>query len=186
MQDKANPLRIYLIRHATPDWNRKDIPYDVPPGPSLVPQGKQEALQVGAFLAKQVNIKKIYHSPLVRARQTAEISSQIANIPIQVEKDLAEWRTDESEEQLALRISRAWNKACDESRDSGGIALVSHGGPIRLVLQKLGLPPDVMEYYRNQFDHRNPLPPAGIWIAEKSKNADQWNLQLIFVPNTEK
>jgi drug/metabolite transporter (DMT)-like permease len=26
---------IYLIRHATPDWSRTDIPYFTPPGPPL-------------------------------------------------------------------------------------------------------------------------------------------------------
>ena len=38
----ATPI-VYLARHATPDWNRKDIRYDVAPGPDLVAQGEAEA-----------------------------------------------------------------------------------------------------------------------------------------------
>ena len=34
---------LYLARHATPDWNMRDIRYDIPPGPPLVPQGEEEA-----------------------------------------------------------------------------------------------------------------------------------------------
>jgi len=184
MHDKTHSIRIYLIRHATPDWSRNDIPYDIPPGPDLVPQGEEEASQVGFFLSGQTDIKKIYHSPLERARQTAEISSRIANIPTEIEKDIAEWRADENEEQFSARFFPFWNKVCSESKNSGAIALVTHGGPIRLVLQTLGLLPDVMEYYRNRFDRRNPLPPAGIWFAEKNQDSDQWKLKLVFIPDT--
>ncbi len=42
---------IYLTRHATPDWSRTDIRYDIPPGPPLTAQGEAEAEKLGIFLA---------------------------------------------------------------------------------------------------------------------------------------
>ena len=56
---------LYLARHATPDWNMRDIRYDIPPGPPLVPQGEAEAAQLGEFL-RQAGVVQIYVSPLVR------------------------------------------------------------------------------------------------------------------------
>jgi len=173
---------IYLIRHATPDWNRKDIPYDIPPGPPLVIQGENEAAQLGAFLKKK-GVRRMYFSPLERAKQTAEICAKIANVEIKEENGIAEWRTAENEKQLSDRFFPVWDRVVQESQKTGPIALVSHGGPIRLLLQKLGLPDGIMEKYRGQFDHGNPLPPAGIWKAEKSDESECWDLSLVFIPN---
>ena len=61
---------IYLARHATPDWNRRDIRYDIAPGPDLVPQGEAEAAQLGEFL-RTTGVTRIYASPLVRTRGRA-------------------------------------------------------------------------------------------------------------------
>lgn len=174
---------VYLIRHATPDWDVTDIPYDIPPGPPLVHQGEIEAFQIGTFL-KQTKIKKLYYSPLERAKRTAEISADIAKILIEQEYGIAEWRTNEDEKQFSARFFPAWHKAIDESKVLGPIGLVTHGGPIQLMLKTLGLPHDVLESYRKQFDRGNPLPPAGIWKAEKSSGVDFWDLSLVFIPDT--
>ena len=48
------PQQIYLIRHATPDWTRKDIPYHLPPGPPLIEQGLAEAQALAAFLLSEL------------------------------------------------------------------------------------------------------------------------------------
>jgi broad specificity phosphatase PhoE len=173
---------VYLIRHATPDWNATHIPYDIPPGPSLVHQGEVEASQLGTFL-KQTGIKKLYYSPLERAKRTAEISADIAEILIEQEDGIAEWRTNEDEPQFSSRFFPVWNKAVEESKQLGPIGLITHGGPVQFMLKILGLPQDILESYRNQFDHRNPLPPAGVWKAEKSNNVKIWDLSLVFTPD---
>ena len=72
---------IYLARHATPDWNRRDIRYDIAPGPDLVPQGEAEAAQLGEFL-RTTGVTRIYASPLVRTRRTAEIAAALRDIGV--------------------------------------------------------------------------------------------------------
>jgi broad specificity phosphatase PhoE len=42
-------MKIFLIRHANPDWHRKDIPYDIVPGPLLAPKGERGAGAGGIF-----------------------------------------------------------------------------------------------------------------------------------------
>lgn len=184
MSNHPRTNRIYLIRHATPDWQQKDIPYDIAPGPNLVQQGKREAAQAGVFLAAQGGIAKIYTSPLARAKQTAEIIAGIANLPVEIEEGIAEWRHDEDETQFSAHFLPVWSRVVGDSKISGAIALVTHGGPIRLVLQTLGLSVDLLETYRNKYDNRNPLPPAGIWLSEKLPEASQWSLNIVFTPAT--
>lgn len=62
---------IYLVRHGEVQ-NPNDIFYSRLPGFGLSEKGKQEAAQAGEFL-KKVHIACIYASPLLRAKQTAEI-----------------------------------------------------------------------------------------------------------------
>ncbi|HYN90102.1 MAG TPA: phosphoglycerate mutase family protein, partial [Ardenticatenaceae bacterium] len=62
---------VFMVRHATPDWNRRDIRYDIPPGPDLTAKGREEAYQAGLYL-KPYRIDVIYASPMARATQTAE------------------------------------------------------------------------------------------------------------------
>ncbi|MFT3895324.1 MAG: hypothetical protein QM730_27175 [Anaerolineales bacterium] len=64
----------------------------------------------------------------------------------------------------------------------GPIALVSHGGPIALLLLELGLSPDELAPYRTMFDTTNPLPPAGAWKIERANGKDGWEFDLVFTP----
>ncbi len=182
MTETSRAARIYLIRHATPDWSRIDIPYDVPPGPSLIDKGEKEAAQLGEFL-HQAGVKKLVHSPLERAKATARISAQIAGI-LHLEEDdsLAEWRHGESEQQVSTRFQPVWNRLVSESKELGPLGLVSHGGPLGLLLTQLGLPAADLAAQRKIYDHGNPLPPAGVWLAERARPTDQWILTLVFSP----
>jgi broad specificity phosphatase PhoE len=172
---------IFLVRHATPDWTRTDIPYEIPPGPPLTEIGKAEARQAGEYL-RRAGVTQIYASPLERARHTAELAGQIANAPVQVVDIIQEWQRGESEEDVAARMWAFWQTLLDRSRNSTGpVALVSHGGPIRLQLEKLGLDGLEMERLRDRFDHRNPLPPAGVWKVQETDEGG-WSLRLDFIP----
>ena len=62
----------------------------------------------------------------------------------------------------------------------GPIALVTHGGPIRLLLQHLGVAQPCIDFYRRQFDRDNPLPPAGAWCFVQ--NGTIWSGELAFAP----
>jgi broad specificity phosphatase PhoE len=126
----------------TPDWNHRNIPYDILPGPLLTPQGEKEAEVLAAFLESE-GVGKLYHSPFARAAKTAQIISAINRIPCLEESRLAEWRMqEETEIQVRRRMKAIFDQSLAEAAGTGSIGLVSHGGPIGAVLQELGIDPD--------------------------------------------
>ena len=176
-------MKIFLVRHARPDWDRKDIPYDILPGPALLPQGEKEAKALAEFL-KAEGVVKLYYSPFERSAKTAKIASAINDIPCIEEKGLAEWSgVDESEAQVRERMLHIFECAAKESEDVGPIGLVSHGGPIELLLLALGMDKEELAPYRKKFDTTNPLPPAGAWKVEQVPDNDGWKFELAFTPN---
>lgn len=175
--------KIMLIRHANPDWNRKDIPYDTPPGPPLSAKGEKEAAQLAEFL-KAEEVVKLYHSPFERTSKTAQIVSAINNIPCVEEPRLAEWRGQvEAETSAKERMKATFDLAVKEAKEIGSIGLVSHGGPIDVLLQELGMDMNELAVYKTKFDTTNPLPPAGVWVVEWDKENNLWDLQLKFMPS---
>lgn len=175
-------MTIFLLRHATPNWNRKDIPYDILPGPELSPRGEVEAQALGEFM-KLEGLKKLYTSPFERAARTAQIIATVNGIPYIEEKRLAEWRgAVENETQVRARMLSLFEWATGESMELGPIALVSHGGPIAALLLGLGFPYDELSPYRKMFDTTNPLPPAGAWKIERDHGEKKWKFQLVFTP----
>jgi len=177
-------IKIFLIRHASPDWNLKHIPYDIHPGPPLSPKGEQEAEALAAFL-KAEGAVKLYYSPFERSARTAQIVSAINKIPALEEKRLAEWRAvDEKENKVSERMSLLFEEISRESADIGPIALVSHGSPIAILLLALGMEKNKLFEFRKKFDGSNPLPPAGVWAAEWKEENKMWDLNLLFIPST--
>ena len=178
-------MKIFLIRHATPDWSRKDIPYDIVPGPALIVKGEAEARALGNFL-KCEGLKKLYYSPFERAVQTAKIVAAVNEIPFIEENGLSEWRSvAEHEAQVRTRMSSIFERAARESMELGPIGLISHGGPIAVLLLELGFPRNELMPYRSMFDTTNPLPPAGAWKIEKVDGEDDWKFELVFVPKVD-
>ena len=177
------PKSIYLIRHATPDWTRKDIPYNIPPGPSLIAKGERQARQLAAFL-QQSQVKHVYTSPMQRALQTAQIVIQTVQIPYEINQDLIEWKPDESEESVKGRIWPFINNQFSQNLD-GDLAFVSHGGPITLLLKAFGMQPELLDQYCHSFDGNNPLPPAGAWKVTPLDGNNEWQMDLVFKPDVE-
>jgi broad specificity phosphatase PhoE len=161
------PATVLLARHATPDWSRRDIPYDIPPGPPLTAQGEAEAEKLGRHLLEN-GVRKVYASPLVRTLKTAEIAAHICGATLAVAEEIAEWRRDENEALVLARMRGFWLRAVAESRTRGPITLVTHGGCVLALLNWLNVPSDEVNHYRNQFDHRNPVPPAGAWRTSEA------------------
>jgi broad specificity phosphatase PhoE len=172
---------IYLIRHATPDWSRTEIRYDVPPGPPLTTQGEAEAIRLGEFL-REAQVYKLYASPLARALRTAEIAGEITGNSVEVVESIAEWRRGESEAEVLERFTSFWTSVCEKGDHSGAIAVVTHGGPIRLMLDHLKLERAEIDFYRKQFDRDNPVPPAGAWRIMRTSPQTQWQITLAFTP----
>ncbi|MCS7039410.1 MAG: phosphoglycerate mutase family protein [Anaerolineae bacterium] len=154
---------LYLARHATPDWDRKDIRYDVPPGPPLVPQGEQEAAQLAAWLADR-GLARIVTSPLLRAQQTAAIVAGRLGLPVTVAPELAEKRREETREEVVARMERFYREWLSNGAET--ILAVSHGYPIEMLLRTLGVPESELAALRGRFDHNNPVPCAGVWQIE--------------------
>ena len=136
---------------------------------------------MGKFFCER-GIHKLYHSPFERARRTAKIGAEGAGIPMQEATEIAELRIDEADQEYAAKLMPFWNRVVEESCQKGPIGLVSHGGPVRILLQHLGLTAEEVESYNQRFDGKNPLPPAGVWLAERDE-AGAWRLELVFVPD---
>ncbi len=174
----SNP-NVYLIRHATPDWSRTDLPYHIPPGPPLTAQGEGEANELGQFL-KTVSITAIHCSPLERCSRTASIAASHLGLSAQQSLGLSEWKPGEKHDEVHARIWPMWEEACRASAEAGPVALVTHGGPIAVLLDRLGLIPEALDHYKRLFDRNNPLPPAGAWNATRTNEV--WQLKLAFTP----
>lgn len=171
-------LNVLLIRHATPDWMRTDLDYHIPPGPPLTEQGKREAGALGAYL-HQVSVSHLYSSPLERCWRTAEIAAQIAAVPLEVEWGLIEWQKDEDQPAVRKRMGDVFKTALEIHAGNSPLGLVTHGGPIAMLLEVLGMDAATLESWR-KFDHRNPVPCAGVWQA--TRDGEGWNLRLVFKP----
>ena len=172
---------LYLIRHATPDWNRKDIRYDIPPGPQLTEQGEAEARQLGQFL-QTTGITGIYASPMERTLRTAQIAAEFLGLDVVTDVDIIEWERSEAEANVLARCRICLDAAFDESASRGPLALVTHGGPIRLLLAVLRLDRAEMEHYRRIFDNDNPVPPAGVWRITRDAEGNYGKPELVFAP----
>ncbi len=176
-------MLIYLIRHATPDWTRKDIPYHLPPGPPLTEQGCAEAQALGAFL-RSVGVRKLYSSPMERSLHTAQIAASLAGAQVQVDERLMEVQPGESVEALRQRLWPAFEMVCNNGAlATGPVGLVTHGGPIAALLGSLGMDAATLATYTH-FDHGNPLPPAAAWQVNRPDAQSPWQWNLAFIPDT--
>lgn len=170
---------IYLIRHASPDWNRRDLLYHRPPGPPLTPQGEQEAADLGSYL-KEKGIQLILSSPLERRRRTAEILANETGAPFSISEALIEVQPGESPGDILARVWPVFERA-QEWMDQGPVALVFHGGPIAVLLLALGMPSATLKAHQVH-DHGNVCPPAGVWKADRDPPAEGWKLELVYLP----
>ena len=172
---------VLLARHASPDWERRDLPYHLPPGPPLTGAGRQEAAELGEFL-QTCGISRLYSSPLERCLHTAQIAVLKAGHSVHVLEDLREWQPGETREEVQQRMLRALETTRQEANDGQPYVLITHGGPIAALLLALGMEENRLEHYR-VFDHRNVLPPAGAWRVQQADGQPGWTCELIYPPD---
>src|SRR5690348_6798858 len=72
--------RVYLVRHADVE-NPRRVLYGHLPGFPLSERGRAQAAEVGTRLAHR-NVRRILHSPLERAAETARIISEHLPEPV--------------------------------------------------------------------------------------------------------
>jgi phosphohistidine phosphatase len=91
--------RVYLVRHAkaeplvTGDASRR-----------LTPEGRERFVRLVKALAPRLTVSRVLTSPLVRARQTAEVLARATGAPLEEEQRLASGESD-GRELLALARS---------------------------------------------------------------------------------
>ena len=101
---------------------------------------------------------------------------------------LREWQPHENKQIVLARalpvVEQAWHEVQGNGA-SGPVARFSHGGPILALLSALGIDDPTLETLRI-YDHRNPLPPAGVWQVSPGDTGAQADrdLRLVFVPPT--
>jgi hypothetical protein len=87
---------------------------------------------------------------------------------------------------VRARLWPVWVHAGELCLDAGPVALVTHGGPIGLLLTELGLDAKQLAHYQATYDRRNPVPPAGAWRAVRTSPDAPWALELAFTPEAHK
>ena len=165
---------IYIVRHGHP-LQGTNIPYDRAPGPGLSELGRGEARTAALYL-RNCGIARLYSSPLDRALETAAIIAEETELAAETDPDIAEMRYDEAYDLVKTRMGAFRSRI--ETSDHERIAFVSHGSPIKAMLQHLsGEKIDLTAY---NFPGGNPVPTAGIWRALRTESG--WSLELIFEP----
>jgi broad specificity phosphatase PhoE len=152
---------ILLTRHGETDWNlarRVQGHTDVP----LNAAGIEQAAELARSLA-DVPLAAVYSSDLARARDTAEAVARLHGLDVTVDPDLREkhfgtwegltdreiaerfpdavsgsWGDGETSEQVAERVLRVLARI-SKDHAPGPVLVVSHGGPLRAILQHLSV-----------------------------------------------
>ena len=105
------PIRktLYFVRHGQTDWNaimRMQGQWDS----QLTEAGKGHAAGSGELLKRLGGVEKIYASPLLRTRQTADIVSQKLGLPYEQDDRLKEWDSGDWSGHLYADIKVQWEK----------------------------------------------------------------------------
>jgi broad specificity phosphatase PhoE len=172
---------IFLARHASPDWSRKDLAYHLPPGPPLTAQGIAEAAVLGEFMW-QAGVRLLYVSPLERCLHTAGIIAGLISIPCIVIPELIEIQPGETSDALHARLWPVFERASQSAAEGEPAALITHGSPIAILLSLLGLDQTTLRNHQI-YDNRNLLPPGGAWRARQVASGYPWELDLVFPPD---
>ncbi len=120
--------RLYLVRHGTTEWNREEIfrgRADCP----LNETGLAEARAVAGYF-QDVEIDRIYSSPLSRAAQTAEAVAAQKGLPVVrhlsfTDLDFGEWQGVPLREvrERYPEMYRTWRERPQDARFPGGETL---------------------------------------------------------------
>ena len=174
---------IYVARHASPDWSRTDIPYDVPPGPPLTPRGEGEGTLLGEFLHRQ-GVQHIVSSPMQRAHQTAQLAAAVIGIEAEVDPRIIEQRNDEKNLQVVERVRVFWADITKRAEQHGPLCIVTHGGVLGALLWLHDVTDESHPDHR--FDHNTWAPPSGAWSAQRATGTSSWRWTLDYIPRLNK
>jgi broad specificity phosphatase PhoE len=114
-----------FLRHAEV-LNKKNIQYANLPGFQISDQGKEQSVAAGKLLKNSnKKIEKIITSPLLRARETSSIVSEILKIPIFFSNNLTEWTG------IKEKLKSVYERVDIEYKNNVNTLFVSHQDTIR-------------------------------------------------------
>jgi len=151
-------MNLILARHGESEWMVRgdEAGFNSP----LTDKGQQQARLLGRWLAANQEIDAIYASPLVRARDTAEIVAAELHLPVSFDDDLREFEVsywDDSDDYappyingstalpaylprsylpFKARVQEATNRII-EANPEGTVLIVAHGGTIGTIVRCL-------------------------------------------------
>jgi probable phosphoglycerate mutase len=107
-------MKLYFVRHGESEANTQHVISNRESLFGLTPRGKDQAKALAQNL-KNIPMTAIYSSPVLRARETAEILSQAFHLPCQSTEALREYdcgileeRSDEVSWKLHSEIAKDW------------------------------------------------------------------------------
>ncbi len=120
-------MRLYFVRHGQSEANVQSVISNRDLAHPLTELGRQQAMQLAQAMAA-LPVTRIYSSPLLRARQTAEILSAALGAPTEITDALrefdcgiAEGRSDDEAWSLSRRVVDDWlGRGNLSSRVEGG------------------------------------------------------------------
>ncbi len=166
---------LYIVRHGHPLMGT-GLAYDRVPGPALSDVGRAEAHLSADYLMGR-GIELVYSSPLERTLETSRIITAALQVALLVEPALAEHRSDEKYEEVKARVRDLLARV--DGQPQSVVAFVTHGSPIKALLQVLSL--DTIDLTRYNFPNGNHAPTAGIWHAQRDLFG-AWQMDLAFKP----
>ena len=166
---------LYIVRHGHPQLGT-GLVYDRVPGPTLSEIGRAEAHVTAQFLLGR-GIEQVYASPLDRASSTARIIVATLDVPLQIDEALAEHRSDEKFDAVKTRLRDFLGLV--ESTPLSSVVFVSHGSPIKALLQVLSQ--ERIDLSKHTYPNGNHVPTAGVWHASRDLFG-AWQLNLIYKP----
>lgn len=155
-------IPFYFVRHGETDWNKINqalCPQDDIP---LNETGLLQAIHAREKL-NSLNITKIYSSPLVRAKQTAEIINEDLQVHLEFHTGLREISHE--------RVAAAFAELLDPSHT---MLMVSHGEVYRVLLRILNaLAIDPNAHNGGVYFFSPPRSSADQWVVHTITKIDQ-------------
>lgn len=151
-------MNLLLARHGESEWMVRgdEAGFNSP----LTDKGRQQARLLGRWLAANQEIDSIYASPLIRARETAEIIAAELSLPLTLDDDLREFEVsywDDGDDYappyinggaaapaylagsylpFKARVQGATRRIL-EAHPEGTVLIVAHGGTVGTIVRSL-------------------------------------------------
>lgn len=124
--------RVLWMRHGESTWNVAGREQGRTPHPPLTDLGRRQVQRAAHALADR-GVTTVVSSPLVRARQSADLVADVLGLAVVEDPRLVERATDETVEDLLERVAGFLR---DDVAD--GTLVVTHGDVIAYVTAALG------------------------------------------------